>query len=389
MKKPVLSLVLLLLFGGMLQAQLANGNRTLLHTQTAKSVEKGRLEVFSNMNFYTKAGDFIGASKPLDFETVNYWLVAGNTVFSYGITDHFDASLGIRVYQDTHYPNEYNLPDDIFLTLKAGSFPFGRGHFNSSIMTSFRIPTAEQHNYPLAQYASGAFEFGFLGAVSFYLDPYLPQRAFNMHFNMGIWNHNESGKVLYTYTRNFAGHLKGDELKATRSSMDFRMALATVFPSELFDFRVELSGILYLTKPNSFVYSVEEWAFLSPSIRYKPLDWISLDLGADFRISPKERQQTSTEIPDFSTSIDLPGNYPDWKIHLGANIALNLVGKSTYKAEDYAREKAKERIELFESVVKEEERAKEVQKEIENLRRVREEAESEIEEIKKMLEEDE
>ena len=388
MKKPVMSLLLLLLIGGMLQAQLPNGNRALLHTQTAKSVEKGRLEIFTNMNFYTKAGDFIGLNKPVDFETVNYWLVAGNTVFNYGITDHFDAALGVRVYQDTHYPNEYNLPDDIFLTLKAGSFPFGRGHFNSSLMTSFRIPTAEQHNYPLTQYASGAFEFGFLGAVSFYLDPYLPERSFNMHFNMGLWNHNESGQTLYTYKNDYSGHLEGDELKATRSSMDFRMAMAAVFPSELFDFRVELSGILYLTEPNTFVYSAEEWAFLSPSIRYKPLDWISMDLGADFRISPKDRQSTSAEIPDFSGTIDLPVNYPDWKIHLGTNIALNLLGKSAYKTEDYAREKAKERIDLFESVVKEEEKAKEVQQEIENLRRVRKEAESEIEEIKKLLEED-
>ena len=384
-----MSLLLLLLISSVLYAQLPNGNRALLHTQTAKSVEKGRLEIFSDMNFYTKAGDFIGQNKPVDFKTVNYWLVAGNTVFSYGIADHFDATLGIRVYQDTHYDNEFNLPDDLFLTLRAGSFPFGRGHFNSSIMTSFRIPTAEQHNYPLAQYASGALEFGFLGAVSFYVDPYLPERAFNFHFNMGLWNHNESGRTLYTYTRSFAGHLKGDKLKATRSSMDFRMAMAAVFPSELFDFRLEVSGILYLTKPNAFVYSAEEWAFLSPSIRYKPLDWISMDLGADFRVSPKERQSTSPEIPDFSASVDLPPNYPDWKIHLGANIALNLLGKSTYRTEDYVKEKAKERIDLFEAVVREEEKAKEVQQEIQNLRKVREEAESEIEEIKKLLEEEE
>ena len=114
-----------------------------------------------------------------------------------------------------------------------------------------------------------------------------------------------------------------------------------------------------------------------------------MDLGADFRVSPKERQSTSPEIPDFSASVDLPPNYPDWKIHLGANIALNLLGKSTYRTEDYVKEKAKERIDLFEAVVREEEKAKEVQQEIQNLRKVREEAESEIEEIKKLLEEEE
>ncbi len=388
MKKPLWSFFIVLLFGSQLMAQLPNGNRTLLHTQTAKTVEKGKLEMFTNMNFFTRAGDFLGQNKPVDFETVNYWLVAGNMAFSYGIMENFDATLGIKVYQDTHYPNEFNLPDDIFLTLKAGSFSSGRGHFNSSAMASFRIPTAEEHNYPFAEYASGSFEFGLLGAFSFYLDPYLPERSFNMHFNMGYWNHNESGSEVYKYHRNYAGHVKGEKLKATRSSQDFRMALAAVFPSDLFDFRMELSGILYLTKPNTFVYSAEEWAFFSPSIRYKPLDWISMDLGADFRISPKERQLTTDEIPDISGSIDLPGNYPEWTIHLGLNIGFNLSGKGTYKTEDYAREKAKQRVDLFETVVKEEEKAQKVQDEIENLRRVRKEAEEEIEKIKEQLGED-
>jgi len=387
MKKPVFSFFIVLLFGGLLQAQLPNGNRALLHTQIAKNVEKGRLEISTNMNFFTKAADFIGSAKPANFEQVNYWLVAGDAVFTYGIIEHFDASLGIRVYQDTHYSNEFNLPDDLFLTLKAGSFRSNNGHFNSSGMLSFRIPTAEQHNYPLTEYASGSFEFGLLGAFSFYMDPYLPERSFNMHFNIGYWNHNESGNTLYTYTTG-QGQAEGEKLKATRNSQDFRMALAAVFPSDLFDFRMELSGILYLTKPNDFVYSAEEWAFFSPSIRYKPLDWVSMDLGADFRISPKDRQLTTDQIPDFSKSFELPKNYPDWKIHLGLNVGFSLSGKGTYKAEDYVREKAKERVELFETVVKEEEKTKQVQQEIENLRRVRKEAEDEIEEIRKQLEDD-
>ena len=224
--------------------------------------------------------------------------------------------------------------------------------------------------------------------IIFYLDPYLPERSFNLHFNMGYWNHNESGSEIYKYHGNFAGHLKGEKLKATRSSQDFRMALAAVFPSELFDFRMELSGILYLTKPNTFVYSAEEWVFFSPSIRYKPLDWISMDLGADFRISPKDRQVTTDEIPNIASSVGMPGNYPSWKIHLGLNLGFNLSGKSTFQAEDYARKKAKQRVELFETVVKEEEKAQKVQEEIESLRRVRKEAEEEIEKIKEQLGED-
>jgi len=140
-------------------SQLPNADRTLFYTQTGKTIEPGRLNMYNEMNFFTKVGDFVGNLKPQDFQAVNYWLVAGNTAFTYGIADHFDATLGIRVYQDTHYSNEFNLPDDIFLTFRTGSFAFGDGFFNGALLTSFRIPVGEKHNYPFAEYASGAFEY--------------------------------------------------------------------------------------------------------------------------------------------------------------------------------------------------------------------------------------
>jgi len=388
MKNFLLLIFILGFFTQSLLAQLPNASRELMHTQTAKTFNKGLLTVYTDMNFFTKAGDFIGQTTPQDFKIVNYWLVAGDAVVGYGITDHFDAALGIRVYQDTHYSNEFNLPDDLFLTLRAGSFRFGQGHFNAALMTSMRFPVGEVHNYPFAEYASGAFEFGFLSAVSLYVDPYLPERSFNMHMNMGFWNHNEAGKTLYTYSQNFDGHQKGDKLVADVSSKDFRMALAAVFPSDMFDFRMELSGILYITKPDNFVYSAEEWAFFSPSIRYKPLDWISMDLGMDFRLSPADRQSTGDMIPDISHSVDMPPNYPSWRVHLGANLALDLAkGKGKRTIRDYEREQAAEQLEVVKSVMDEKEKAQKAQEEIESLRKVRKEAEKEIEELKKMLEE--
>ncbi len=164
------------------------------------------------------------------------------------------------------------------------------------------------------------------------------------------------------------------------------MALAGVIPTAMFDFRLEMSGILYITPPDNFVYSAEEWAFLSPSIRYRAADWLSMDFGADFRISPQDRQQTTAKIYDYSANLDLPPNYPDWKIHLGLNAALNLTGKGKAVSSDYVREEAKEKVDLFESVLDEKEKAKEVQQELENLRNVRKEAQKEIEDLKKELE---
>ena len=379
MKK--LLIITVLLFG--LQnvwAQLPNGEKSLIHTQTGKVYSKGQFGLYSNMNFYSKIGDFLGDVRPESFESVNYWLVASNFVMTYGIMEHFDASLGVRLYQDTHLDNEFNLPDDIFLTLKAGSFTFGRNRFSQAVMTSFRIPTGESHNYPFTEFAPESFQYAIMYALSYYSDPYLPDRGFNAHFNMGWWNYNELGSVLYT-------RANGDELKGTVNSSDFRMALGFVFPTGVFDFRLELSGMLFLRKPNSFVYSAEEWAFLSPSVRYKPIEWISLDLGLDFRISSGDRNNTSG-IPEISSSVDLPPNFPDWKVQLGLNLNLNLLSDNATSDLSYEQQEARKKIEMFEAIVEEREKSASVQGEIDNLKKIREEAEKEIEELKKILDDD-
>jgi hypothetical protein len=362
-------------------AQLPNGEKTLLHTQTGKVYPKGQLGIYSNMNFYSKIGDFLGDAKPADFESINYWLVQGNFVLTYGLMDHFDFSLGVRLYQDTHNPTEeFNSPDDVFLTLKAGSFSFARNHFTQAVLTSFRIPTGEVHNYPFTEFAPESFQYGLMYALSYYADPYLPDRSFNAHFNAGFWSYNEHGSLLYQRSN-------GEKINATVNSSDFRMAMAFAFPTGVFDFRLELTGMLFLSEPNSEVHSAEEWAFLSPSIRYKPINWVAIDFGVDFRISSGDRNSTSG-IPDPSVSLDLPPNFPDWTVQLGLNLNLNLLSDNVISDLSYEEKRAREKVEMFEAVVLEREKSESVQDEIENLKKVRKEAEKEIDELKKILDDD-
>jgi len=379
--KRILTLFLMVFFTSSAFAQLPNGEKTFIRTQTANTYEKGQLGIYTNMNFYSKAGDFLGQGlKPSTFNKVNYWLVAANAVFTYGLMEHLDASLGVRIYQDTHYSNEYNLPDDLFLTVKYGGFKSGRNHFSHAFMTSFRFPTGEVHNYPFTEYASGAFEYALMYAVSYYADPYLPNRSFSTHFNAGWWNYNELGKTLYTRSN-------GEELKATVNSSDFRMALAFSYPTGLFDFRLELSGILFIQQPDAFVYSAEEWAFISPSIRYRMTNWVSADFGLDFRVSPVDRNGTSG-IPQISSNVDLPPNFPNWRVQMGLNFDLNLLSTNKTSAMDYEQQTAREKAKVFETVIEEKEKANAVQDEIENLKKIRKDAEKEIDELKKMLDDE-
>jgi len=381
MNKHMLIFLTIFLMVSFSMAQLTNGSKTLLHTQTGNTNVKGQFNFNASTNFYTKAGDYIGENEPPNFSVTDYWLVAGNLVMTYGIIEHFDATLGLKLYQDTHRENEYNLPDDLFLTLRAGSFPFGQNHFQNAFMFSMRFPTGEEHNYPLAEYASGNFEYGIMYALSFYSDAYLPKRSVSAHFNIGWWNHNESG-TTYTF-RN------GAEYEADRNSNEVRLALAVAIPSTLFDFRLETSGILYVTRPNSFIYSAEEWAFITPSIRYKPLHGLNFDLGMDIKVSPSDREWTTADVPDFTEIVDLPPNYPAWKVYLAADIELNFAKKelAITSEKSYQREQARERIELFEKILEERKKAKDIQEELQNLRKVRREAEEEIEDIKKILDE--
>ncbi|MBN1406508.1 MAG: hypothetical protein JW956_01890 [Calditrichaceae bacterium] len=382
MNKTIFIILIIFLTISFSMAQLVNGSKTLLHTQTGNTSDQGQFNINLSTNFFTKAAEYIGSNQAQDVDVAEYWLVAGNIVMTYGIIEHFDATIGLKVYQDTHRDNEYNLPDDLFLTLRAGSIPFGQNHFQNAFLASMRFPTGEEHNYPMAEYASGSFEYGLMYALSFFSDAYLPERSVGVHFNIGWWNHNESG-TKYTFNN-------GTEYTANRNSNDIRLALAFAIPSTMFDFRIETSGILYLRRPNDFIYSAEEWAFLSPSIRYKPIKGLNLDLGMDIRLSPSDRQWTTAEgVPDISSSVDISPNYPAWKIHLGADIELNFASKklAITSEKNYQRAEAREKIELFEKILKEREKAKDVQEELQSLRKVRKEAEEEIEEIKKILDE--
>ncbi|WP_456408713.1 hypothetical protein, partial [Caldithrix abyssi] len=101
------------------------------------------------------------------------------------------------------------------------------------------------------------------------------------------------------------------------------------------------------------------------------------------------RQWTNPIIPDISETLDLPKNYPSWRIHLGANLNLKILKSGVQKAEDlYEREQLKQSREYFDAVLREKERSQDIQSEIESLKKLRKETEQEIKELKKLLEED-
>ncbi|MCK5032050.1 MAG: hypothetical protein KAS18_00415, partial [Calditrichia bacterium] len=83
---------------------------------------------------------------------------------------------------------------------------------------------------------------------------------------------------------------------------------------------------------------------------------------------------------------DLP-NYSTWKVVLGINLKLLPIGRASDTPETIERKKFNKRIDFFQNIIEEREKAEDVQEELDKLQVEREEAEKELEELKQILEE--
>lgn len=371
MKRLTTLVLLVLLISTALAQTPTTGSWSLLHTQTARTFEQGRLEVYTDLNFYTKLGDFIG-SPPSNFSAVNYWVAASDIFTTYGIIDNLDMSLGLRLYQDTNI-SDANIPDDLFFTLKAGSFTLGSRNLYGAAMLNFRFPTGKQPNYALAEYSSGAVEFGAMGALSYYVDPYLLNRNFSAHLNLGWYTHNDAGKIVDTRDR-----------KPGLNASKLQYGLGLVYPVGLIDLMLEVNGITWIDQPDTMVLGREEYTYVTPAIRYRPYSWLYADLGVDIRISSNVEE---TKPPWRPPTFSLP-NYPDWKAWLALNFTILPLSPAERTPEELERERFNNRVDFFQNIIEERQRIENVQEELDRLKREREEAEKELEKLKQILEEE-
>jgi hypothetical protein len=347
----------------------------LLHTHSGRIVGKGRFDLTINSNYWSKSAKY--RDPAADSLSQNARYMAANIGLTYGFTRHFEVALISRIYQDTrHQPKENNLPDDLFLQFKLGSYDFQRRHFSQAFMLSSRLPTGKVHNYPFAEFASGSIEYGIGYAVSFFKSADLPHKETQVHFNLGWWNHNENGKDIDVFD--------SDPITATVNSNYLGFALAAILPASRFNFRMELSGAFYITRPDRFVYSAEDWILFTPSVRYNFSDAVSMDLGVDLRLNSGDTQYT-TGVPDISEVLNLSKNYPPWKVHLGLNFTLSHGEKRNLQL-GLEGEKYDKRMEYYQLIQEEEKKADASEKEYNQLHKERQNADDEIEDLRETLE---
>jgi len=150
---------------------------------------------------------------------------------------------------------------------------------------------------------------------------------------------------------------------------------------------LESNGIVYINQPDKFVYSRENWFYLTPSIKYKPFDWISMDLGMDIRLVGADN--TTSGVPNKTNpDLNLP-NYAPWKVHLGLNMRILPFAPPRKTTAEVEREQFKKRVEFFQGIVEDRERTNDVQEQLDKLKQERAAAEKELEELKQIMQEEE
>ena len=215
-----------------------------------------------------------------------------------------------------------------------------------------------------------------MGLVSYYFDPAFPENALSAHFNLGYLNHNDAFTKLFKDNSNY---------KTTDRATEFQYGLALKYPTITVDLQLELWGISWITPPNVYVYSRENYTYVTPSIRYKPYSWIGIDLGFDIRLSSNEDR--TTYIPSLSTDYNLQGlpNYDAWRMRLGFNLVILPLKVGSRAGTEYRQ--TEQRKEIFKQLIQSKSKVESAERELESLKEQRKEAEKELNELKKILEE--
>jgi hypothetical protein len=287
--------------------------RGLSNLNAAWVQDRGQFAIRLNgASYYKTARKKMTAGKTPEF--ITFWDVQGGFTAHYAVSRRLELTLAQTLYQDTHHDGKGgNFPDDLFLMAKFGSYGGLRSKVKIGFITGARLPLAQQHNVILEPYSGGGLEVGVLGLLSYSKDVLIPENAFNLHLNLGLWQHNDIGKDL------IAG---ADEFAALRSSRTLMWGAGFAIPSHEFDFTVELFGRNFMVRPPETAYSREDFAYLTPGVKYHASHRMALNVNVDFRVSADK--DATRYIPRLNNQVnpDLP-SHPSWRLRFGARLALN------------------------------------------------------------------
>ena len=354
------------------QAQV-NGGRGPLHVRSAWAIDAGYFTISPHTRLFGKVSNVNKNAGPL-----TYWNFQTSLSFNYGLSRQFELNFTPILYQDvTGDGKKRNFLDGLFFSIKLGSLGSKGSKMNYGLELGMRLPTTAARNLIFENYASDKLEFGATGILSYVRDPLYSDDAFNMHFNLGYWNHNDVGAKLTNLSPLV------DTVRVTAMTQELRYGAAVVIPTERLDARLEIFGSKFIQPPPVTAYSRENVTYLSPGLAYKPYRWMSLACSVDLRVSA----DTDETLYGANSVSQIPGlpNYPDWRVNVG--VKVTVLPRSLYKLSerDVLMRKAESRRELFEQIIKERRETESAEEELEAIKEERMKTERELARLRKLL----
>ncbi|HDQ45924.1 MAG TPA: hypothetical protein ENN17_10585 [bacterium] len=356
------------------------GGIGLLYVQSARTLEKGYLEFSGGTRYFGKIASFGEGRK-----AYTLWNVQLYSAFNYGVNEHIELAVAPILYQDTNrgkggrYSKEaINVPDDLFLTAKFGSYGTLGSPYVYGIQLFLRFPTANQHNIIYEPYSAGRVGLGLNALLSYYSNTSFPDDGWSAHANLGYVNHNDVGADLTEE--------KTDPSPNAMSS-EIVFAAGVLFPADAFDFSIELTAGAFLTRPPETAYSREYVSYITPAVYYKPYRWLTIQAGLDIRLFSgidltEYATGGKTHLPPPPTE-DFP-NYPGWRGVLG--LKINILPKSLYASDEAEiRRRSAERRRLMEQMMQEQEDTDAAEQELNRIQSERRKVEEELERLRKLL----
>jgi len=370
-------ILLSVMLTGILQGTTKQGGKGLIYVHSARVIPKGYVEFYAGTRFFGKVAQFGGKSN-----AYTLWDVQGLVSFNFGISSHIEFAISPIIYQDTNGGSkgsgEDNFPDDLFLSVKVGSFGALESPFLFGGLLYSRIPVASEHNIVYEPYSTGRLEIGITGLVSYYSNTLFPEEAWSIHGNLGYLNHNDVGKEL---TAN------ADDPTPQNMSTELLFGVGVNYPFDTFKFSAELNTRYFLQKPPVSAYSCENVTYFTAGIYYTPYPWVTFEMGVDFKLL------TEDDLSDYvNTDLPIPPpdfpNYPSLRGILGVKLAVlpTRLYSSSEKAQ--LKKDALSRRSTFERMMEEEKDTENAESELSRIRARREKLEEDLKRLTELLEEE-
>ena len=303
-----------------------------MRTFTAETV--GKSQFFISSFFQTF---FIPTEKRSSALGKDHTLSLG---FTLGLNHSMELTILAVPYQDDQQ-HVWGPPGDTQIGLKA-TLPVRLGAIATGVRGYVSIPTAKNHNVRFEPYSSDKVGAGLVGIVTADMTESFPLVPLKLNFNFGYMDHSLNGNFFIDEEDQF---ILGAGLK---------------FPIRSFILYTEYSGEVFAN--NAAITYAENSTRITQGLKFLgPWNMIfdcAVDIGLDQPLSPEQRASIYQK------------DYADWKVILGVNYQASFGSRNSQAKK--AAKKAED---------------KQLQQELETIRRTREGAQDTLQDMENSLQE--